>query len=73
MLLVCGSNYFFSLVEIQMEEAVWLKFKQHSDLGTMLLATEDAELAEVCIKSSKGGMLIKSLNVRIHPPTTFGE
>jgi diaminohydroxyphosphoribosylaminopyrimidine deaminase/5-amino-6-(5-phosphoribosylamino)uracil reductase len=31
-----------------MDETLWYKFTQHSDLKHMLLATGDAELVEVC-------------------------
>lgn len=32
----------------QMDETLWYKFTQHSDLKEELLATGDAELVEVC-------------------------
>lgn len=31
-----------------MDETLWFKFTQHSDLKEELLATGDAELVEVC-------------------------
>jgi len=34
-----------------MDEALWHKFTQHGDLKRELLATGDAELIEVCLKT----------------------